>query len=110
LDLLLAVFNFVEAWRHIGCTKRNLGGGKMIKINLLKPKWSGWLKRYWPHYDFVYDGKVMELRDCLKQTNGPMTQSWVPATCKLKSIPSPPKPKDMSDDEWKTLHDMINGR
>jgi hypothetical protein len=87
----------------------------MIRINLLKPKWSGNYLRFvarkidelwWEDISVSIDS----YRDYIKQTNGPMTQSWVPATCKLKSIPSPPKPKDMSDDEWKTLHDMINGR
>jgi hypothetical protein len=86
----------------------------MVKLNLLKPKA---VFQYDGHaivraeYDFL---KMLVEDDSppygtyLKQTSGPMTQSWIPATCKLKYIPAPPKPPDMDDLDWKYLNDMVN--
>jgi hypothetical protein len=55
--------------------------------------------KYW-----LYD----TLPDYLKQTSGPMAQSWKPGTLKLKQIPAPPKPPDMDELDWKLLNDMVN--
>ena len=52
---------------------------KMTKLNMLKPKWSGYIK------NMAFELRMAELfrevsnyyiRDYIKQTNGPMTQSW----------------------------------
>jgi hypothetical protein len=52
-------------------------------------------------------GKICDGACSIKQCE---YKKFTLATCKLKFIPATPWMEGMSDYEWKTLHDMINGR
>jgi hypothetical protein len=63
----------------------------MTKINLLKPKWSG-------YFTYLPFAELMKLPTW-----------WFNSTLKLKQIQAPPKPASMDDLDWKYLNNMVNG-